>query len=57
MNCQILTWVRLSDPFTKKSMLLNMMLIFKKFQWEPGNCKAVRLPSIKGKLLERIINS
>lgn len=57
MNCQILTSVRLSDPFTKKSMLLNMMLIFKKFQWEPGNCKAVRLPSIKGKLLERIINS
>lgn len=33
------------------------MLIFKKFQWEPGNCKAARLPSIKGKLLERIIKS
>lgn len=34
-----------------------MMLVLKKFQWEPGNCKAVRLPSIKGTLLERIIKS
>lgn len=34
-----------------------MMLVLKKFQWEPGNCKAARLPSIKGTLLERIIKS
>lgn len=34
-----------------------MMLVLKKFQWEPGNCKAARLPSIKGMLLERIIKS
>lgn len=34
-----------------------MMLVLKKFQWEPGNSKAARLPSIKGMLLERIIKS
>lgn len=34
-----------------------MMLVLKKFQWEPGNCKAARLLSIKGTLLERIIKA
>lgn len=34
-----------------------MMLVLKKFQWEPGNGKATRLPSVKGTLLERIIES
>lgn len=34
-----------------------MMLVLKKFQWEPGNSTAARLPSIKGMLLERIIKS
>lgn len=34
-----------------------MMLDLKKFQWEPGNSKAARLPSIKGTLLERKIKS
>lgn len=44
-----------SHHSTKKPVLLNTTVIFKKFQWEPGNCEAARLPSIKGKLLERII--
>jgi len=42
---------------TQKSMSLNRMLTFRKFQWEPGSCKATRLRSIKGKRLERKIEA
>lgn len=42
---------------TQKSTSLNRMLTFRKFQWEPGSCKATRLRSIKGKRLERKIEA